>query len=94
MSAESPIPAAQYLRISTEQQQYSLEYQAFVNSSYAVRNNFVIVKTYTDAGKSGLALKDRAGLSELLKDVVSRDKSFKVVLVYDISRGRSLPVRL
>ena len=86
MSSESPILAAQYLRMSTEHQQYSLEYQAFVNSSYAARNNFTIVKTYTDAGKSGLALKDRTGLSELLRDVVSRDKSFAVVLVYDISR--------
>lgn len=49
-------------------------------------NNLVVVKTYTDAAKSGLALKDRAGLSELLKHVVSKDTPFQVILVYDISR--------
>jgi DNA invertase Pin-like site-specific DNA recombinase len=86
MATESPILAAQYLRMSTEHQQYSLEYQAFIISSYAARHNFVIVRSYTDAGKSGLALKDRTGLSELLRDVISTDHLFKVVLVYDISR--------
>jgi DNA invertase Pin-like site-specific DNA recombinase len=80
------IPAAQYLRMSTEHQQYSLEYQTFVISSYAAKNNLVIVKTYTDEAKSGLVLKDRAGLSQLLRDVVSSVKPFEVVLVYDISR--------
>jgi len=80
------IPAAQYLRMSTEHQRYSLEYQAFVISSYAAANNLLIVKTYTDAAKSGLVLKDRPGLSELLRDVVSSVKPFEVVLVYDISR--------
>lgn len=80
-----PIPAAQYLRMSTEHQQYSLEYQAFVISSYAAANNLAIVKTYTDAAKSGLVLRDRAGLSELLRDVVSSVKPFEIVLVYDIS---------
>jgi len=86
MATESPILAAQYLRMSTEHQQYSLEYQAFIISSYAARNNFVIVRSYTDAAKSGLVLKDRTGLCELLRDVVSGDHPFKVVLVYDISR--------
>jgi len=86
MSNQPPTPAAQYLRMSTEHQQYSLEYQAFIISSYAAKNNFAIVKTYTDAAKSGLAMRGRTGLSELLTDVISSDHSFKVVLVYDISR--------
>jgi DNA invertase Pin-like site-specific DNA recombinase len=81
-----PIPAAEYLRVSTEHQQYSLEYQQFVIASYAARNNFVVVKTFADAGKSGLSLKDRMGLSELLSAVVSGNHKFSVVLVYDISR--------
>lgn len=86
MPVDTPIPTAQYLRMSTEHQQYSLEYQAFVISSYAARNNFAVVRTYADVAKSGLALKNRAGLSDLLKDVVSKDTPFKVILVYDISR--------
>jgi DNA invertase Pin-like site-specific DNA recombinase len=86
MPAEPPIPAVQYLRMSTEHQQYSLEYQAFIISSYAAKNNFIIIRSYTDAAKSGLALKDRTGLAELLRDVVSSEHAFKVVLVYDVSR--------
>jgi DNA invertase Pin-like site-specific DNA recombinase len=81
-----PSPAAQYLRMSMERQQYSLSFQEAVISAYAARNNFTIVKTYTDAGKSGLALKHRLGLSALLQDVVSENKVYRAILVYDVSR--------
>jgi DNA invertase Pin-like site-specific DNA recombinase len=86
MSASSAIPAAQYLRMSTEHQQYSLDFQTAVNSAYAERHNFNIVITYTDAGKSGLALRHRAGLSQLLEDAISGVHSYKAILVYDVSR--------
>jgi DNA invertase Pin-like site-specific DNA recombinase len=39
-----------------------------------------------DAGKSGVTLRGRSGLSSLLADVVSGMAPFKAVLVYDISR--------
>jgi DNA invertase Pin-like site-specific DNA recombinase len=79
-------PAAQYLRMSTERQQYSLQFQEHVISAYAAKNNFTIVKTYSDAGKSGLALKHRMGLSALLHDVVSGNELYRAILVYDVSR--------
>jgi len=46
------------------------------------------VKTYSDAAKSGLRLKNRAGLKQLLKDVMEGEGhlNFHAVLVYDVSR--------
>lgn len=67
--ASTLIPVAQYLRMSTEHQQYSLENQAAAIQKYAQERNFQIVCTYSDAAKSGLVLKRRAGLRQLLADV-------------------------
>lgn len=86
MSTALPIPAAQYLRMSTESQHYSIPFQEAAISAYSAKNNFTIVKTYSDAGKSGLALKHRIGLSALLQDVLSPGKLYRAVLVYDVSR--------
>ena len=85
MSTNPPTPAAQYLRISTEHQQYSLEVQAAAIREYAEKNHFTIVKTYTDDRKSGLQLKHRQGLKDLLQDV-GAGATHKVILVYDVSR--------
>lgn len=51
------IPAAQYLRSSTESQQYSFQVQKAVLAAYTAKNNFTIVKTYTDAGKADCPLR-------------------------------------
>jgi DNA invertase Pin-like site-specific DNA recombinase len=65
------VPVAQYLRMSTEHQQYSLAFQSSTMKLYAEKNNFTIIQTYTDAGRSGLVLKHRDGLAQLLHDVVA-----------------------
>jgi DNA invertase Pin-like site-specific DNA recombinase len=49
--------------MSTEHQQYSLENQCIAIQRYAQDKNFEVVRTYSDAAKSGLVLKHRAGLS-------------------------------
>jgi DNA invertase Pin-like site-specific DNA recombinase len=82
----SPIPAAQYLRMSTEHQQYSIHNQAGVIRRYALQSGFEIVRSYADPGKSGLLLKHRKGLVQLLSDVVGGLQAYKVILVYDVSR--------
>ena len=81
-----PVPAAQYLRMSTELQRYSLEFQTAVIRSYAEKHAFIVVKTYIDAGKSGVVLKHREGLAQLLHDVVAGGQPYRAVLVYDVSR--------
>lgn len=86
MTISLPIPAAQYLRMSTEHQQYSIENQACSIHQYAEANGFTVVRTYFDSAKSGLWLKGRPGLRELLGDVTSGLTNYKAVLVYDVSR--------
>jgi len=59
------ILAAQYLRMSTEHQQYSLDNQAAAIQEYARTHGFTVVRTYEDPGCSGLLLKRRRGLQRL-----------------------------
>jgi DNA invertase Pin-like site-specific DNA recombinase len=80
------IPAAQYLRMSTEHQQYSIENQARSIQQYAESRGFTIVRTYFDSAKSGLWLKGRPGLRDVLRDVTSGQTDYRAVLVYDVSR--------
>jgi len=84
--SESLVPVAQYLRMSTDHQQYSLDNQADAIARYAASHGFVVVRTYSDAAKSGVRIKNRTGLQQLLKDVVGGQAGFLAVLVYDVSR--------
>jgi DNA invertase Pin-like site-specific DNA recombinase len=86
-----PIPAAQYLRMSTEHQRYSFDNQAAAIRSYAGAHNFDVTETYFDSAKSGLMLRNRAALRRLLQDVVGGTAKFDVILVYDISRWGRFP---
>lgn len=79
------LPVAEYLRRSTEHQQYSLENQHAVIAAYAEVGNLSVVKTYSD-GASGVVLKRRNGLRQLLQDVMSGEPGYRAVLVYDVSR--------
>ena len=80
------IRAAQYVRMSTEHQRYSTENQADAIAAYAAVRGFSIVRTYADAGKSGLNLSGRSGLQQLLSDVEGGNADFSAVLAYDVSR--------
>jgi DNA invertase Pin-like site-specific DNA recombinase len=86
MKPSNSLPAAQYLRMSTERQQYSLENQSTAIQAYASLHAFEIVQTYTDNARSGVSLKNRTGLQQLLRDVVSGTHAFQAILVYDVSR--------
>src|SRR5579862_5635288 len=86
MPNPAPISAAQYVRMSTDHQQYSILSQTTANQRYADANGFTVVRSYEDPGRSGLSLKGRAGLARLLQDVVSGKALFKAILVYDVSR--------
>jgi DNA invertase Pin-like site-specific DNA recombinase len=78
--------AAQYLRMSTDMQRYSLENQSEGIALYAARRGLTIVRSYEDAGRSGLRLDGRAGLQNLLGDVRSGRAEFGTILVYDVTR--------
>ncbi|MBZ5573953.1 MAG: recombinase family protein [Acidobacteriia bacterium] len=72
--------------MSDDGQQFSIANQKAAIEEYAKQHNFVVVRTYEDAGKSGLALKRRKGLCDLIEDVVSGKPEYKAILVYDVSR--------
>ena len=79
-------PAAEYVRMSTENQQYSTDNQSEVIRRYALQRGLRIVRTYADEGKSGLTVDGRPALQRLLSDIKSGQADFEVLLVYDVSR--------
>ena len=83
---ERRVRAAEYVRMSTDHQQYSTENQADAIAEYAARHNMEIVRTYSDSGKSGLNLAGRDALQQLLDDVRSGNTDYEAILVYDVSR--------
>src|SRR2546427_10910952 len=82
----SVVPAAVYVRMSTEHQQYSTSNQMDVISEYAKRRGMQIVKEYSDEGKSGLNIQGRDSLAQMLRDVQNGMAQFSCILVYDVSR--------
>ena len=84
--AAPPIRAAEYVRMSTDHQQFSTENQSDAIRAYAERRGMVIVRTYADDGKSGLSVQGRDAIQRLIDDVTSGKADFSVILVYDVSR--------
>jgi DNA invertase Pin-like site-specific DNA recombinase len=72
--------------MSTEHQRYSTENQSEAIRLYAGQRGLEIVRTYVDAGRSGLNIDGRLGLQKLLADVEGGLADFSIIVVYDISR--------
>ncbi|WP_162826764.1 recombinase family protein [Pseudolabrys taiwanensis] len=72
--------------MSTDHQRYSIDNQSSVNAAYAAIHNLTIVRTYSDAGRSGLRVEGRDALRRLIDDVQSERADFGTILVYDVSR--------
>ena len=80
------VPVAQYLRMSTEHQQYSIEYQRAAIAQFVSANGMQVVQTFEDNGRSGLTLRGRPALQALLREILSPQRLFECVVVYDVSR--------
>src|SRR5208282_1094142 len=78
--------AAAYVRMSTEHQQYSTSNQMDVIRDFAKRRGMQITKDYSDEGKSGLNIKGRDSLAQMIQDVQDGKVNFSSILVYDVSR--------
>jgi DNA invertase Pin-like site-specific DNA recombinase len=85
-STIQPLRAAQYLRMSTDHQQYSIVNQSAAIALYASAKDIVIVRSFVDSGKSGVCLKGRHALQDLIRTVQSGAADFQCILVYDVSR--------
>lgn len=86
MRQPNPTRAAIYVRMSTENQNYSTDHQRAKIHEYAAAKCIDIVREYVDEAKSGLDIRRRPGLLELIKDVQSPDVDFQLIIVYDVSR--------
>lgn len=84
--AEKALRAVQYVRMSRELQRYSIQNQTAAISAYAQDRNFTIIRAYADEGRSGLTIRRRPGLTELIEEVQSGKADFGHILVYDVSR--------
>jgi len=78
--------AAQYVRMSTDNQKYSTQNQADAIAAYAVHKDMEIVRTYADEGCSGLSIAGREALRRMIEDVRTGNADYSTILVYDISR--------
>jgi DNA invertase Pin-like site-specific DNA recombinase len=74
------------LRASTDYQEFSIGTQQQVIADYAKRNGLTVIRSYTDPARSGLTLRERPGLRQLISDIQSGDVPFRTVLVFDVSR--------
>lgn len=72
--------------MSTELQKYSTENQSNAIRLYAEERGIEIVRTYADAGKSGLNIEGRGALRQLIEDVQKGNADFTAVIVYDVTR--------
>jgi DNA invertase Pin-like site-specific DNA recombinase/DNA-binding winged helix-turn-helix (wHTH) protein len=86
MSVQALAPAAEYTRMSTDDQPNSIAFQREAIQRYASLHNFEVVTSYSDPGKSGMEIKHRPGLRKLIQDVVGGEVRFKAIIVYDVSR--------
>ena len=80
------VRVAQYLRMSTNHQEFSLDNQAQFIKKYADEHNMEILHTYDDAGKSGVSTTGRHDFNKLVNDVLTKEINIDAVLVYDVSR--------
>jgi DNA invertase Pin-like site-specific DNA recombinase len=83
--------AAQYIRMSTDHQRYSIENQKVVIAEYAFIHGSKIVRACADEGRSGVTIKHRDALQQLIDDVEWGHADFETILVHDVGRWSRLP---
>ena len=86
MPTQQLVPAAEYVRMSTEEQPNSITLQQAAIRRYATTHGYQVVVTYADPGRSGIEIKHRPGLRQLIQDVVGGQNRFRAILVLDVSR--------
>lgn len=82
----APMRVAEYVRMSTDRQAYSVANQTSAIERYAASHHMVVVRRYHDLGKSGQSIDGRDALQQLLTDIQAPRPAFEAVLVLDISR--------
>lgn len=84
---EELLRVAAYIRVSTDskEQESSFELQySYFNNRISENDNWILVKTYKDYGKSGLSISKRDGFKEMIAD--AKKKRFDLLIVKSMSR--------
>ena len=80
-----PNNVATYVRTATRDQHLASN-QMDVIREYANRHGMQIVEEYFDVGKSGVSIRDREALEQMVRDVETGQINFSAILLHDISR--------
>ena len=83
---DGTIPAAIYLRRSTDRQEKSLGDQRHEILRYASEHGFGVVAEFVDDGVSGTSGETRQGFLSMLEEAQSPRRTWQFVLVWDIKR--------
>jgi DNA invertase Pin-like site-specific DNA recombinase len=81
-----PVRAVEYLRASTDWQRFSITNQQAAIAKYAADHNITVVRSYKDPARTGLTMRNRHGLKQLISDVHEATRDFDTILVFDVSR--------
>lgn len=85
--------AVAYIRMSTENQEFSPDIQRCFIEDYAKQNELELIREYVDEGKSGLTAEQRPQFIAMLSLVKQDLADFSHILVYDVSRwGRFINI--
>lgn len=83
-TANGPIPAVGYIRMSTDDQKDSPDRQRGEIQTLADRDGYKIIRWYEDHGLTGTESANRPNFQRLMKDIEQHD--FQAVLMYEQSR--------
>lgn len=80
------IPCIMYTRASTARQEYSVGDQRKSIGEWAKRNNYKILKEYSDDGISGHYASKRPGFLSMIEDISAERLEIKALLIWDSFR--------
>jgi DNA invertase Pin-like site-specific DNA recombinase len=80
-----PNNVAAYVRTAITDQHLASK-QMDVIREYAKRHGMQIVEEYSDVGKSGVNIRNREALEQMVRDVESGQINFSAILLHDVSR--------
>ncbi len=79
-------PACGYTRRSTNFQEQSLADQRKTIETYAQRHGYEVVRWFEDDAISGASLDVRASFKRMLEEAHSQERTWRYILVFDVSR--------